>query len=210
MATEVSICNLALSRSGGGRIQALTEASKEARECNLHYEFARDAVLRDFDWGFASKRATLGLLTDTYTGWTYAYAMPSDYIKIREILDAQSNYTGTYYDVEDQLYKQAGKPKFEIASNDSGSRPIILTDIASAEIRYTAKITDVNAFDSLFQDALAWRLAAELAMSLRGKADERNALLNIYQIAIGNAEGANASEDNNPQKEVNSYVRSRG
>lgn len=54
MASEIEICNIALSRIGNSRsINSMTEASKEANQCSLHYEQCRDAVLSDFPWNFA-------------------------------------------------------------------------------------------------------------------------------------------------------------
>ena len=209
MATSVQICNRALSRSGGGRISALTDASREAQECNLHYEDTRDAVLRDFDWGFARKRATLALLTDTYDGWDYAYALPSDYIIARKLYDSTGANSGTIYDLDEFRYRVDDQVKYEIASNDAGSRPILLTDMEDAILIYTAKITDVNAFDTMFSDALAWRLASELAMSLRGKPDMQMALLQVYSAVVQNAKSINANEDYNKQKDTNRYIKAR-
>ncbi len=40
-------------------INSLTEKSKEAGLCDLHYESARLEVLADFDWNFAIKRVAL-------------------------------------------------------------------------------------------------------------------------------------------------------
>ena len=47
MASVVEICNRALSNIGNSRsINSLTEASKEAGECSLHFEACRDALLK--------------------------------------------------------------------------------------------------------------------------------------------------------------------
>jgi len=57
MATNVQICNLALSHIGSRAfIQDLSsDTSVEARYCNLLFNDARQAVLRDapHGWGFA-------------------------------------------------------------------------------------------------------------------------------------------------------------
>lgn len=57
--TEVSICNMALSRVGHTTITALSDANDAARQCNLHYEPSRDALLRSHPWNFAVKRTRL-------------------------------------------------------------------------------------------------------------------------------------------------------
>lgn len=75
MATDVEIANLALSRIG--HESALTSFSssgnKASRWFNTNYEIIKQAVLRDFGWRFATKRAVL-TATTTYsiTGATAA------------------------------------------------------------------------------------------------------------------------------------------
>ena len=60
MASVIEICNRALSNIGNSRsINSLTEASKEAGQCSLHFDACRDAALADFDWNFATKRLAL-------------------------------------------------------------------------------------------------------------------------------------------------------
>lgn len=52
MPSVIEICNLALSAIGQGIINALDEHSPQAEACSLHYESARDAVLREFPGTF--------------------------------------------------------------------------------------------------------------------------------------------------------------
>ena len=87
MASVVEICNRALSYIGNSRsINSLTEASKEAGECSLHFEACRDAVLSDFDWNFATKRVALADTSNPPPDWEYAYQYPSDCLRITEIM----------------------------------------------------------------------------------------------------------------------------
>jgi len=209
MASEVQICNLALSHVGGYRIQSLSESTKEARECNLLYPYARDAALADHDWGFARKRLTLALLSVTYTGWDYAYQYPIDCLRFRKILDVTGAYTGTTYVSEDESYKQVGKVKFEIASNSDLNSKVILTDKKDAEGVYTAKVTDTNMFDLLFVDALSWRLAADLSQPLKGKPQLQQALMKQYLALIGQAKAKDANESEEKPNNVNEILRAR-
>lgn len=60
MATNaVEICNNALSIIGARRITALSDPSKEARNCNDQYEICRKAILRLHPWNFALERVEL-------------------------------------------------------------------------------------------------------------------------------------------------------
>jgi hypothetical protein len=46
-------------------------------------------VLRDFDWSFARRYTTLGLVEeDPNTDWAYVYRYPSDCLSVRSIVGA--------------------------------------------------------------------------------------------------------------------------
>lgn len=75
--SAVSICNMALSRVGHHTeiTASLSENTEAARQCNLHYEPARDALLRSHPWNFATRRTKLITQAEaekTVTGATQA------------------------------------------------------------------------------------------------------------------------------------------
>jgi len=211
MANEVNICNLALSHIGVfSKIQSLSESTKEARECNLLYATARNAVLEDLDWNFARKQMYLALLDETYTGWAYAYQYPTDCIIARKIFnegEVDSNTAGWDTDNKDNILD---KVEFEIRASSNLDRRIILTNQEDAILLYTAKVTDVNMFSSQFIDALAWRLAAELAVPLRNKADLYKEMINHYLMKIIQVKAHNANEGHKGPEDINTFVRARG
>lgn len=209
MSSEVSICNIALSHVGSYPIQSLSESTKEARECKLHYYATRDAVLRAHNWGFAKKRLTLALLSDTYSGYDYAYSYPSDCLVVREIYDESGAFTGTIYDEETDEYVATGRVEYEISINSDLTQRVILTDKEDAELIYTARVTDPNLLDSLFQDALALRLAATLAQPLKQKPGLTKDLIAQYQQLIGVAKAADANEKYKKPSANNRYTNSR-
>lgn len=56
MATyDYDIVNLALVRLGANRITSLTDGSRNANEANAIYALVRDEILREHDWGFATR-----------------------------------------------------------------------------------------------------------------------------------------------------------
>ena len=57
--TVVGLCNLALTRLGHNQISSLSENSKGATLCTLHYPQVRDALLRAHPWNFAIARRRL-------------------------------------------------------------------------------------------------------------------------------------------------------
>ena len=115
MTSVVSICNRALSSIGTrSTIAAITEASTEAKQCNLIYEATRDEVLSMAFWNFARKVLTGSLLksapgtptntsapgvvwNDTYPPppWLFEYTYPSDCIQVRMLQPQPTmGYTG--------------------------------------------------------------------------------------------------------------------
>jgi len=180
MASEVDICNLALSHIGASAtISSLTEQSEEAFHCNLLYADARDALLRAYPWGFATRHLALSDVGDPPGNWSYRYSYPNDCLFAREILQTTSG----------------GDPiDFEIALGDAYNARVILTDQESATLIYTYKVTNTLVFDSLFIVALAWRLASEIAMPLTRDEKRMKTAHLMYQTTISEAQTFNANE----------------
>ena len=132
-ASDVVICNLALSHIGAGTIAALADATTIARACNTHYATTRDAVLRDHAWGFAKKRKVLILIADTYSGWDYSYLHPADCIVAHKIYDRDGSLTGTIYDEETGAYISIGKIEFEISIAEDLGADITITGATAAK-----------------------------------------------------------------------------
>lgn len=210
MASEVSICNLALNHIGAYPIANLSDASKEATTCNAIYPFARDSVLRDHKWAFATKRLILALLTDTYSGWDYAYQYPTDCLVAHEIYSEYGDYSGLVYDSETDSYVSSGKIEFEICAASSLTSKVILTNKEDAELIYTAKVTDCNMFDGQFIDALAYRLATELAVPIKGNGQMSQAMHQLYQYRLNQAKAISANECYKKPDQTNTFVSARG
>lgn len=208
MSSIVSICNLALSNVNARRIQSLSDTMKEARECALHYDMARDAVLAGHDWTFARKRLTLALLSETYSGWTYAYMYPSDCIELRHIYDGVGAPTNTSYDFSDERFRVVDRVKYEVAMGD-GYR-VILTNEASAELRYTARVTDPNMYTPKFITALGYQLAMKLSIPLKADPKRMANMSELYDREISQAQTTNSNSEYNPKKPIGSFIQARG
>ncbi|SMF64682.1 hypothetical protein SAMN06265365_12330 [Tistlia consotensis] len=179
----VQICNLALGDVGAkAQIQSIDEASREAQLCKLYYDPARREVLRDHDWGFASKSEALALVggQPVPRPWRYAYGYPSDCLAFREI-----------------LREAAAEPPepFEIAVNRGLDGKVILADRALAVGRYSANVANATLFDAGFVGALAARLAVDLAQSLIGDLRKRDTLLQLYAQRRDAARRADLAEN---------------
>ena len=150
MSSETEICNMAIGRIGGKRLNSLdTDTGVEAIHCRLHYPQTRDALLRSHYWRFASARASLS--RDTATPdfeYDYQYILPNDFMRLKSVFSDNGTETENY------------RYSFAI----EGQR--LLTDDGSVDIRYIKKVTNTAEFDSLFIEVLVLELALKLVLPL--------------------------------------------
>jgi hypothetical protein len=179
MASEVDICNLALSHLGDNATLASIdppEGSAQAEHCARFYPMARDALLEMHSWGFATKRVRLAQIGSGWPEWNYAYAQPSDALNILAILppDSTDDYSvgffgpnpGDYAAGIGNVPESAGGvyvPQAFSCEIDADGNSVIYTDQPNAVLRYTGTAVDTAKFSPLFTMALSWHLAALLA-----------------------------------------------
>ncbi len=145
MASEVSICNIAIIRVGHDPVLSLDDTeNKPARLCKILYPEIRDSMLRAHPWNFAIKRVELALSTETPGDDEFAFmhVVPADCLKILTVLD---DYT------------------HRVEVNASGAK-VIVSNEETQYLRYVSKITDPNLMDPLFRQALSLTIAAALAV----------------------------------------------
>lgn len=195
--TEVEICNLALSHIRVKSIASLSDNTPQANECNRLYDPTRDAVLEKFNWNFARKRIILSLKSETYAGWTYAYAYPSDCIKARKIYNSVGEST------------ISGKIKFEVAIDDALTARIILTEQEDAVLIYTARVTTPNMFSSQFVTAMGYAMAVELTVPLRADVALKETMRLEYINIIEQAGAEDANEGHDVPEQVSSFLDAR-
>ena len=152
MASEIEICNLALSHLGDTATVASIdppEGSAQAEHCARFYPLARDALLELHNWKFATRRARLAQLAVESWSWSFAYGKPANALKILAVLPYGATSDADGHD-------------FEIECSDEGTA-LILSNTEDASVRYIALVTDTSTFSPLFTMALSWQLASMLA-----------------------------------------------
>lgn len=187
--SEAALCNLALARIGVSvAIESLAEQSEAANLCNALYPQARDAVLREpIDWGFATGWRTLAAVTNPSPDWTYAYRYPVDALRVRRLSTGDRTTT---------------PPPFTRGRDAAGR--LLLTDQGEAVAEITCRITDPTEFDTLFDSALAWRLAMEIAPALsrvKGMVETARGMYSYELGAAAAADGSEAARDTDPEAE---------
>lgn len=199
MASVVSICNLALSNIGKDGISALTDAGAEARACSQFYEHTRDTLLQGYPWRFAGKTVSLAQITNDRPGqWGYAYQRPNDCLKVRWVRPA--------YSADDlALTRQE-----EVSFAHEAEGQAIYCNLSPAFLRYTSRATDPSLFPPLFVDALAWHLAVRLAMPLTRDPKLRADAFQVANMAIGQAQMADANEERETSDIASDLIAGRG
>lgn len=153
------------------RIGSIYDGSKESLASLDVYGQTRDDLLRQFDWGFAERDATLNLLKVAPVGgytpplqwsnvypilpWIYEYEIPDDLLKVRA-LRSTPVFIPNY---------QPQAVNFRIANDNAytPSKKVILCNLYQAVCVYTAQVTSPLLWEATFTETLVEALGRRLA-----------------------------------------------
>jgi hypothetical protein len=199
MTSVVDIYNMALNNIGHSQqVAATDEQSKAARVCSQWYEHCRDEMLKATEWPFATAWKALSQLTNVPTDdWALAYDYPSDALKARFIVLGHRRVHP--YD----------RVPFEIASQESSGRKMILCDYEAITLCYTRRVTDPEKFPPLFTGALAAYLAYRIAMPMTANPEMRNAAYELYVLEARRAIAAELDEGQEDEPAEGEFVSER-
>lgn len=197
MASAVQICNMALTRIGQNQfIDSIDEQSKAAELCALHYEQCRDEVLQAFPWPFAEARVALADIGSPPQNWAFRYRYPVDCLEARHI-----SVPGV------TMPTSAQRIPYKVVHATGGRA--ILTNQEHAELVYTVRVEDTTYFPQAFVNALAWRLAAELAMGLQARPENYASAIQNYQYTIGQAQALAFEESEEGPVPDSEFIQAR-
>ena len=192
MASTVDICNGALNQLGATTILSLTEDSKNARLCNSRYTQVRDALFRTHPWNCLQTRLELAASTDSPAwGFTYAYTLPANCLRLLRVLDYDSNY------------KVEGRK--------------ILSNASTMKILYISRVTDPNEYDELLRETLSAALGADIAYAVTSNNTTSQNMILSYQEKLRDARFVDSTEGQNVDQdlgmtdviEAGSFINSR-
>ncbi len=167
MASETSICNQALSWLGASLILSIDDGTTNADLCKVNYDELRDTVLNEAFWTFATKRYKWTPTTDIPAfGYSKSFLIPSEVITIIEVRDDSVFANGTS----------------NLDWRREADRVVANVDVIFAKCIY--QVTDVSKFSPLFVQALATRLAAELAPRITESNTKTNLMWQMYDQKI--------------------------
>lgn len=196
MASQVSICNQAISRLGGNLITSIDDQSEEAQLCKANYDNIRAVVFQEQAWSFATARYVLPKVDDgaAYAGksqFSSRYLLPSEIVNVIRASDNPDdrNTVSSEWRVEG-----------EHIVTDSGS-PLYVKAIID--------VTDTSKFSPMFTQAFALRLASEICMAVTNSLNLQRSLMQEYGVVLGTAAVRDGMQGTPEQIRTKRYLRAR-
>lgn len=170
--TQVGICNVALARLGQTPIVTIGEGTVAANYCSALWDSCYKTTLRKHPWNFAVKVALLVEVTPAETNleWDYVFTAPTDLLRALCILPASD------------------KVEFEVKYNR------IFSNQETCNLKYIYLNSTYTEWDDMFADAVAFRLASELAVPITGDMNKQQAFYKAWLMAISDARTYDARE----------------
>lgn len=212
MASDVDICNLALSHLGdeAGVVAIVPpDGTQQAAYCGTYFPLARDLMLELHPWTFATKRATIAQIDNPLPDdWSFAYAIPSTCMRPLSLLSPgiPAQYLGTDTDI--------GSHPFIVEAGEDGSL-VLYTNVEGAALRYIDRIEDPNLFTPSFVASLSHLLASYLAGPILKGGTGMDVSLKQFKLfeaayAKAVAINANSGRRNAYETRVPSFIAARG
>jgi len=167
MPSDVQICSSAAVLLGDNSFSSFDE-SNTSRRANILWAQTRDMVLRSHPWNCAIKRIALApnAAAPVY-GWTYAFLLPADCLRV--------------LDADDAEHKVEGRN--------------ILADTNPLYVRYVYRNDDVASYDVLLIAALTAAMAAELAYPITKSTSAHDFFMRLYVEKLRVARSVDGQED---------------
>ncbi|MFK4647221.1 hypothetical protein ABIF96_005795 [Bradyrhizobium ottawaense] len=199
MATETELVNAALRKGGGAkRITDLTDSVGSAGIAADVLASERDDLLRSAVWNFTITRIKLGRLSALPVfGWSYAYALPSDCLRVVSVHDNDAGSGAIPYHLEALL------------QSDGSYVNVIASDAADVYLRYCRQVTDPNLMTASFRQVLILRMAKIFAISIAKSNPLFQALDGEEQRAYRQARSTDGIEDWPETRPEGSWATSR-
>mgnify|MGYP000055851043 CR=1 FL=1 len=200
MTSNTDIANSALNLLGASFISAFDENSKAARIVNQKYDIIRDNVFRAHPWNCLIRRQDLAQLTTLPVfGYSFQYALPTDpyCLRVLEFSNGSMSYP------QDNMKNNSGGPAFVIEGRN------IVTDEGTAKIKYVARITDPNEYDSGLIEALSMRLAAETCYAITGSTSLVQVITSAYEKSLKEARFVDSTEGATTRIEASDFIEAR-
>jgi hypothetical protein len=175
---------------------SLDDDSREARSCKEQYPKIRDEVLTSHPWNFAIKRVKLAQTTYVPAfEYELSYALPTDLLRI---VRTDLNLAGSF-----------PERKWATEINPDTNSRVLVTSSDEVNIEYIFRQENVTTYTATFIEALATRLAADLAYDLLQSTTVQAQMFQIYNALLRDARTFDAQEKHREEVEAYDWLNSR-
>jgi hypothetical protein len=196
--TQTGLFNLASQLVGGrGRLESTVQASRYNDVFNQWYDVVRDTVFAATQWQNLKEQERLNLIssktasawnpTQPMPGYTYAFRLPKDFLRARELV------TGA---------------RFELGNWQKA--PALFADELAPILIYTKKSTPIDLWESELYMCVAYALAAYCCNTLTGKRQLTSDLFQISNQLIETNRNNAANSDDDERSQIASWHQARG
>jgi len=157
-------------------------------------------VFRSHPWNCLINRAELAQETSSPAfGYTYQYALPTNpyCLRVLEFSNGSLSYP------QDNMFSNTGGPVYVIEGRK------LLTDEGTARIKYIGRVTDPNEYDASLIEALAARLAMEIAYAVTGSTTVMQLAGALYDEKMKEARFVDATEGAPQKLEASDFIDAR-
>ena len=182
MQNRTDVINMALQRCGAAGINIAFQDTQEAAIATAAYDRCRKLMLAQHPWGFARKSQALAEDQDAPPfGYAHSFSLPGDCVLVIDVHPYAVDGEGTV--VSSDMFRMP-EATWEVAGRHVHSNFPLLA------LRYVSD--EETGMPEAFANALAWRLAFEIAPYLQ---QGTNLAQQFYQLYTQAVDEAKASDD---------------
>lgn len=170
--SPVSIYNAALAKLPHPPLASVNDVGIAARECNRAYPEVVAGLLEMHHWGLATKVEVLVASTEDPRGWGYVYTLPNDAANVVSLHMPSTQFE--YGGERSRALLDRMNREFAVEGR------LLFCNRANASARYVSYTLSEEQFTSGFVNAIALKLASELAMPITKRQDLRENFSNEF------------------------------
>lgn len=206
--TQLTTCNLALIKVGGKLISALDEGSKGADVCSALWDPTVKSVLVDVMWPIYRAELTVNAAEPEFD-WEFIYPVPSGFLEVSTIAN-----TDQRLNIDDA----GGEYDVNIISLASTLTTCIVTNLEDAFLEYIPEFglsgasvdTEMALFPQPVINAVAWKLAVDLAVTIANSRTKQELALKMYERAKAQARKILGTRRQQPRSYNDTWIHARG
>jgi hypothetical protein len=185
---------------GANSITSLEDDAPEAKFMKVFYMIARDAVLEEAEWTFASKYFTPARLEAVPDwGWSFAYPIPSDILRITRV---DRNYLGGIIgQYSDDMARRPAAHEVVSGNIHCNENAIFCKGIR--------RMDDEGKYSPLFVLAFAAKLAFMAALPLTESNAKQDRMAALYISEISKAKSRDGMQNTTRRMRNTTLGRSR-